>query len=45
MIAIYAGFRFIDEVAIVPLRPLRFSNDDSGDRFYCPVNGYVKFRF
>lgn len=24
---------------------LRPSNNDAGDRFYCPVTGYVKFRF
>lgn len=36
----FAGF-----VRNVPVGAFRQINNDSADRLYCPVNGYVKFRF
>jgi hypothetical protein len=41
----YHGFAPIDGVAGVPLKPFAASNNDVGERWTVPVNGYVKFRF
>lgn len=41
----FKGLRFFDDVFALHLKEFRPLNDDSGDRFFLPVNGYVKVRF
>jgi hypothetical protein len=41
----FKDLRFFDGVLALPLKEFRPINDDSGDRLFFPVNGYVKLRF